>query len=235
MERGSFIFYRSFYEALKHLDKETKADCYDAIMQYALDGIEPDVEGAVKTIFILIKPQIDANNRRYANGCKGGRPSENQNKTEEEPNENLKETKEEPNDNQSVTSQEPNENENENENVNENVNVNYQLIADMYNDTCVSYPKVTKLSDSRKKAIKARLKKYSPDDLKRAFELAEQSDFLKGNNNRNWSANFDWIIKDSNLAKVLDGNYKNKSPSKIEMDSKTRNFIEQNQVIEFGI
>ena len=89
---------------------------------------------------------------------------------------------------------------------------NYQLIADMYNDTCVSFPAITTLSDSRKKAIKARLKTYTVDDLEMAFKKAEASDFLKGKNDRNWSANFDWMIKDSNLAKILDGNYDNKTP-----------------------
>lgn len=85
--------------------------------------------------------------------------------------------------------------------------IDYQRIVDMYNDTCVSFPRVTTLSDARKKAIKARLKTYNIDDFKRMFEIAESSDFLKGGNNRNWSANFDWLIKDSNMAKVLDGNY----------------------------
>lgn len=85
--------------------------------------------------------------------------------------------------------------------------VNYQLIADMYNDTCVSFPKLRQLSDSRRKAIKARLKTYSYDDFKILFEKAEASTFLKGGNGRNWSANFDWLIKDANMAKVLDGNY----------------------------
>ena len=33
----------------------------------------------------------------------------------------------------------------------------YQQIADMYNNTCVSFPRLYKLSESRKKAIKARL------------------------------------------------------------------------------
>lgn len=91
--------------------------------------------------------------------------------------------------------------------------VDYELIARMYNDTCVSFPRLTTLSDARKKAIKARLNKYSIEDIKRAFEIAESSDFLKGNNGRNWSANFDWIIKDSNIAKILDGNYNNKKIS----------------------
>lgn len=88
--------------------------------------------------------------------------------------------------------------------------VDYELVARMYNDTCVSFPHLTTLSEARKKAIKARLNKYTLDDLQRVFDLAEASDFLKGNNSRNWSATFDWLMKDTNIAKVLDGNYNNK-------------------------
>lgn len=88
--------------------------------------------------------------------------------------------------------------------------VNYQLIADMYNDTCVSFPRLTKLSEKRKKAIKARLNTYSIEDFKRLFEKAEASSFLKGKNTKNWNATFDWLIEDANMAKVLDGNYDDK-------------------------
>jgi phage replisome organizer, putative, N-terminal region len=89
--------------------------------------------------------------------------------------------------------------------------IDYQLIADMYNDTCVSFPKLTKLSDKRKKAVRARFKQgYSVQDFKRLFEMAEGSSFLKGGNNRNWSANFDWLTADANMAKVLDGNYQDR-------------------------
>lgn len=89
----------------------------------------------------------------------------------------------------------------------DNININYQLIADMYNNTCVSFPRLTKLSDARKKAIKARLNQYSIEDFQRLFQMAEESSFLKGQNDRNWLATFDWLIKDANMAKVLDGNY----------------------------
>ena len=89
-------------------------------------------------------------------------------------------------------------------------NIDYQQIADLYNETCVSFPRLTKLSDSRKKAIRARMKQYSLDDFRRMFEMAESSDFLKGKNDRNWSATFDWMVKDANMAKILDGNYNDK-------------------------
>lgn len=89
--------------------------------------------------------------------------------------------------------------------------INYQQIADMYNDTCVSFPRLTTLSDTRKKAIRARLNTYTIDDFALMFAKAEASSFLKGGNDRNWSATFDWMIKDSNMAKILDGNYDNKA------------------------
>ena len=91
--------------------------------------------------------------------------------------------------------------------------IDYQQIADMYNEICISFPKVKTLSAARKKAIKARLNTYSVDDFKNLFQKAEASDFLKGRNSRDWSANFDWLIKDASMAKVLDGNYDNKGYS----------------------
>ena len=99
--------------------------------------------------------------------------------------------------------------------------IDYQRIVDMYNDTCVSFPRLKSLSENRKKSIKARLKTYSYDDFKILFEKAEASDFLKGKNNKDWSATFDWLIKDSNMAKVLDGNYDNRSGTQ-KMDKPKR-------------
>jgi len=88
--------------------------------------------------------------------------------------------------------------------------IDYQLIADMYNSTCPSLPQIRSLSEARKKAIKARLKTYTMDDFRTVFENAEASSFLKGGNKRNWTANFDWLMNDANMAKVLDGNYADK-------------------------
>lgn len=88
--------------------------------------------------------------------------------------------------------------------------IDYKGIAAAFNAICVSFPSVKAISESRKKAIKARLKSYSVDDFTTLFEKAEASSFLKGKNNKNWSATFDWLIKDANMAKVLEGNYDDK-------------------------
>ena len=110
--------------------------------------------------------------------------------------------------------------------------INYQRIVDMYNDTCVSFPRLKSLSENRKKSIKARLKTYSYDDFKTLFEKAEASDFLKGKNNKDWSATFDWLIKDSNMAKVLDGNYDNRSETQ-KMDQPKRKSSFQGRNYDF--
>ena len=90
----------------------------------------------------------------------------------------------------------------------------FQSVVDLYHEICVSFPSVRSLSDARKKAIKARLKTYTMEDFRTVFENAEASSFLKGGNDRNWSANFDWLIADKNMAKVLEGNYADKGGRK---------------------
>ena len=88
--------------------------------------------------------------------------------------------------------------------------IDYAAVVNMYNEICKSYPKVKSLSDSRKKAIKARLVKHTMEEIKEVFEKAEASDFMRGCNSKNWQASFDWMIMDRNMTKILDGNYDNR-------------------------
>jgi DNA-binding MarR family transcriptional regulator len=89
--------------------------------------------------------------------------------------------------------------------------VPYKRIQKMYNEMC-SFSKCISLSENRKKALAARWKEYGGklETFETLFREAEKSDFLKGKNDRNWSASFDWLIKSDNMAKVLEGKYKNK-------------------------
>ena len=110
--RDSLIFYKSFYEAIKELPRDVQGEIYTAIMEYGLYGSETEqLKPIARSIFSLIKPQLDANNKRYENGCKGGRPvvEENQPKTNQKPNNN-----------QAVTKGKPNDNVNDNVNDNDN-------------------------------------------------------------------------------------------------------------------
>lgn len=87
-------------------------------------------------------------------------------------------------------------------------------VAELYNEICTSFPRLRSLSEARRKAIKARLANgYTVDSFRELFRKAEASSFLKGRNDRNWQATFDWLVKDSNMAKVIDGNYDDKGGS----------------------
>lgn len=114
--RDSAIFYRSFYEAIKELDPVLQAQVYSAVFEYALNFNEVELTGIAKTVFTLIKPQLDANNKRYNNGTK---PKQKQNGSKTEARKKQTRSKVEANDNVN-----DNDNGNENENVNLNLNVN---------------------------------------------------------------------------------------------------------------
>ena len=112
--RDSFVFYRSFYDAIKDLPRDVQGEIYTAIMEYSLYGKETEnLKPIARSVFTLMKPQIDVNNKRFENGKKGGRP-----KSGNEPDGNQEETKEKPSNNQSETKSKPNVNDNVNANEN---------------------------------------------------------------------------------------------------------------------
>lgn len=80
-------------------------------------------------------------------------------------------------------------------------------VIEIYHSVCVSFPKIRAVSAKRRKAIRARLETYSIEDFRTLFEKAEASSFLKGVNDRGWSATFDWLINEENMTKVLEDNY----------------------------
>ena len=92
----------------------------------------------------------------------------------------------------------------------------YEKIIDLFHSFCPSYSKVMKLTESRKKTIKARYNEYNQDIsiFETLFRKAEESNFLKGNNDRSWKATFDWLINPNNMVKVLEDTYKNKTKTK---------------------
>lgn len=63
--REGFIFYRTFYEALSSMKPRAQLRLYDAIMKYSFEGVIPtDLNDEMERVFILIKPQLDANERK---------------------------------------------------------------------------------------------------------------------------------------------------------------------------
>lgn len=98
LKKNSFIFYESFYDAISDLKDAERLQLYDAICEYGFTRNIIELNGIVKTIFTLIKPQLEANWRRFENGCKGGAPQGNSNacKNQKQPKNNQKITKKQP-------------------------------------------------------------------------------------------------------------------------------------------
>ena len=112
MARDSFIFYRSFYEAIKEVPAEAQLQIYKAISIYALEQEEIELSGIAKAIFSLVKPQLDANYQKYENGKQTKSKSKAKNKqTESKIGTNV--------------------------NVNENVNVNVNDNDNAVGESCV--------------------------------------------------------------------------------------------------
>lgn len=69
---------------------------------------------------------------------------------------------------------------------------------------------IKSIDDKRKKAIKARATQYGKQAVFDVFQLVLKSEFLLGNNDKNWKCDFDWIFKPTNFTKILEGNYNGK-------------------------
>lgn len=67
-----------------------------------------------------------------------------------------------------------------------------------------------KPNSNRSKLLNSRIKEVGIEKVIEAIESINNSDFLKGQNDRGWCITFDWFIKPNNFIKVLEGNYLNK-------------------------
>lgn len=72
MERLSFTFYRSFYEAIEDLPKSKQLEVYRAIMRFGFDGEDAELAGVSAAVFKIIRPILEKNLKKFKNGCKGG-------------------------------------------------------------------------------------------------------------------------------------------------------------------
>lgn len=143
MVRDSFIFYESFHVALSKLDDAAYKKIMTAICEYALYGTDPELDGMLTLAFDLIRPQIDANNKRYEDGKKGGRPAKNSKTSgykpknqwlsDEKPVVSEVKTSGFDDKNQWLPESEPNVNVNVNVNDNENVNDNVSVNGEVSN------------------------------------------------------------------------------------------------------
>lgn len=107
-------------------------------------------------------------------------------------------------------------------------------IADMWNATCTSYPKIFTLSEARKNKIRIRVEEMGGIEkampiMQTIFKKMQESKFLKGESKRGWKASFDWVFENGkNWVKVWEGNYDNdKGSSPATEEPKKRNYDEK--------
>lgn len=100
--------------------------------------------------------------------------------------------------------------------------IDFDVIIEKFNSSCQHLPQVQKLTDKRKKSIRARISEHGVDLLEKVFELAGASSFLNGTNQRGWVASFDWILTPENFIKILEGTYSDKA--KLSINSNGQQF-----------
>ena len=189
MNKDSFVFYRSFYDAIQNIPKDSQLELYSALFEYAFNGEEPEFsDGIAKALFVLIKPNIDSANARYQanyeNGKKGGRPKEkpkeNQNKTQRKPNRNPDKTESKAKPNLNVD-----EDVDVNVDVDEDVNVNEDENVDVDKNT----PKRGRFVPPTLEEIKAYCAQRKNNvDAKKFYDYFTASGWYdsKGNKVKSW-------------------------------------------------
>ena len=180
--RDSFIFYRSFNDALKKLPAKDQLGLFRAIVDYSLDGIEPKNLSLVsECVFTAIKPVLLANTKRYENGKKGGAPKGNSNnpngrKGKKKGNETNQElTKNQPRTNQELTKNQPNKDKDVDLNLDKDLNntsLSLSLSENERDDEFERFWEMYGKKQDRKKC-ETKFKKLSKADKAKIFETLQ--------------------------------------------------------------
>lgn len=93
---------------------------------------------------------------------------------------------------------------------------------------------IKSIQNTRLKLLNARIKDYGIDGVLQAINYIKESSFLKGQNNKNWTITFDWLIKPSNFIKVLEGNYTDKEDGSNARNIKKDNRTSQKSKYDFS-
>jgi predicted kinase len=74
-------------------------------------------------------------------------------------------------------------------------------------------PVPRKITDKRRKAMKARIKDEGLDGWREMLRKVAASSFLKGQNNSGWSADIDFVLNPANFNKIMEGKYDDRTGS----------------------
>ncbi|MCH5300950.1 MAG: hypothetical protein J1E56_06490 [Ruminococcus sp.] len=204
-----FCCYLDNETILNHLTDEQAGQLWKLLYAYANRNSKSDIDNPLVAMgFDVFSQQIDRDFEKYQEKCEKNRANASNRKRpltnasngsqdkDKDKEKNKREEKEEYINNVSTS-------------VDSRATFDYQSVVNSFNSICVSLPKIQKLTDSRKKKIKSACSQLENMSFEEFFRKVENSDFLTGRNGIWTGCSFDWILKTSNVVKILEGNYNN--------------------------
>ena len=234
--RDGFFYFENYRNIAKNLPDDLRLKFYDALNDYMFEGKEPE-DNIIMALITALKPSLDKVETRGGNnnpfGCKG-KPKDKESESKDNQNKSKK-TKDESKDNQENQSFNKQEIKNKKQ---EDITISSDKSSDMVvkiNKILTKYglTKIRDLTEERKSKLKERCK--SVDGFENfLFHLdvaLGESSFLRGENDKGWSADFDFLLQKSSWQKLLEGKYKDKTKWKT-IDAKPNSFDIFNQALE---
>jgi hypothetical protein len=86
-------------------------------------------------------------------------------------------------------------------------------LALIWNENCGALPKVSKTNKNRNQKCALRMSEASVEEWTEAIKRIAKSSFCRGENDRNWQATFDWILRPETYLKVIEGKFDDKTTS----------------------
>lgn len=146
--------------------------------------------------------------KQRENGKLGGRPCKNPKKptanpdvTQAKPKKTLTTNHQPLTTNQDISSS--------NEDVSSGDDLTVEDVISAWNDLAeeCGLSKVTKVTETRRRHIKARIAEYDTEDWSKAMGAIYRSKFLRGENDRGWKADFDFLLQPKSFIKLVEGSY----------------------------
>lgn len=204
--KKSFLLHIDSLDILDDLTNGQAGVLFKAIKAYQND--EPlDLDSVVKIAFSPFKNQFQRDDEKYKTTCERRALAGSKGGKQRVANQAIASKGK-----QTVANQADSNNKNKTNSKSDNY-IPYQLIVDAYHEILPELSGVKLLNDTRKKAIKARWNSKveninTLDFWNRYFNYVRTSDFLMGTKT-DFSASFDFLIKESSMLKTIEGNYDN--------------------------
>lgn len=93
-------------------------------------------------------------------------------------------------------------------------------LVGIYNSLCPSLPRCRAVTEKRRRAARTFLKTFTTDDFSEICRKAESASFMRGENDRGWRADFDFLVSERGAAATLEGKYDDRGAAKTSQHGK---------------